>query len=132
MAELESLPDLEIKELEVKEPVVVHEIPDIDEPIPVEEPQVSYPKMIMIKKQLKPLPWHMHEQDFLVHKHAINPSDMDAFDKFIEEHIPKDPNVRNGVLRFIEDVLLKKTSEHESRVFYNDGKNLSFKISFLM
>ncbi len=114
MAELESLPDLEIKELEVKEPVVVHEIPDIDEPIPVEEPQVSYPKMIMIKKQLKPLPWHMHEQDFLVHKHAINPSDMDAFDKFIE------------------DVLLKKTSEHESRVFYNDGKNLSFKISFLM
>lgn len=114
MAELESLPDMDIHVPEVKQ-----------------EPS-NFPKMIMIKKQSKPALWHTPEQDFQIAKHVIDPSDMATFDKFIEENIPKDPNVRSTALKFIENVLLAKTTEHESHVFYNDGKNKSFKISFLL
>lgn len=132
MAEIEALPDLDLQleELEVKaHPVEVHDIPDIDLP-PVEQPQSHLPKVIIIKKQLKPVLWHTPEQDFHIARHEINLTDMDAFDKFIEVNIPQDSTVRLAALKFIEDVWLGKILDHESKVFYNDGKNKSFKISF--
>jgi len=136
MAEMEALPDLDLQleEFEVKvQPVEVHNIPDMDLPsISNEQPVApSYlPKVIMIKKQCKPLQWHEPEQDFHIARHEINLSNMEAFDKFIEANIPQDSTVRLSALKFIEDVWLGKISDHESKVFYNDGKNKSFKISF--
>lgn len=123
-------PKLEVKTLEVKAPVEVHNIPDMDLPS-VEVLQSNFPKMLLIKKQLKPVLWHAPEQDFHIARHEINLSDMDSFDKFIETNIPQDPSVRISALKFIEDVWLAKISEHESRVYYNDGKNKSFRISFV-
>ena len=140
MSELESLPDLdvhfdevpvlEVKTKEVKEEV--HDIPDMDLPSqPTEQPVSNIPKMILIKKQVKPLPWHAPEQDFHISRHEIDPSDLGSLDKFVEAHIPQDPSVKLAALKFIEDVLLEKIQEHESKIFYNDGKNKSFRISFV-
>lgn len=153
MAALDSLPDLEIhdldhEELEVKtlevkvpeekvEKVEIHDIPDMDLPGIGKEPQEQqavpsdFPKTLVVKKQRKALLWHTPEQDFDILRHDINPSKMDAFDTFIEENIPKDPAVRIASLKFIENVLINKSSEHTSKVFYNDGKNKSFIISFV-
>lgn len=130
--------NLEVKKLEVKVPEVeVHNIPDMDLPEinnELQEQSVvppNFPKTLVIKKQRRALLWHMPEQDFDILRHDIHPSQMDAFDAFIEENIPKDPTVRLASLKFIEDVLINKISEHTSKVFYNDGKNKSYIISFI-
>jgi hypothetical protein len=142
MAALDSLPDLDIHEEYLHQPVLevktlevkaeTYNIPDID-PVPQpEQPAVTnYPKTILIKKQAKPLLWHTPEQDFHIVRHQINPVDTDALEAFIEQNIPKDPTVRLQALKFIEDVMWGKTSDHSSKVYYNDGKNKSFMISFL-
>ena len=138
MAALDSLPDLDIPEEDLPQPVLevkVHEvkaetysIPDID---PVPSTVTNYPKTILIKKQAKPAFWYTPEQDFDVIQHQINPADTNALEAFIEQNIPKDPSIRLQALQFIEDVMWNRTTDHSSKVYYNDGKNKSFMISFL-
>ena len=145
MAALDSLPDLdiheedlsqpqpvlEVKTQEVKVPEVkaeTYSIPDIE----IEQPVVTnYPKTISIKKQAKPAFWYTPEQDFHVVRHQINPADTNALEAFIEQNIPKDPSIRLQALQFIEDVMWNRTTDHSSKVYYNDGKNKAFMISFL-
>jgi hypothetical protein len=138
MAALDSLPDLDIPEEYLHQPVLevktlevkaeTYSIPDID---PVSSTVTNYPKTILIKKQAKPAFWYTPEQDFHVIQHQINPADTNALEAFIEQNIPKDPSIRLQALQFIEDVMWNRTTDHSSKVYYNDGKNKSFMISFL-
>jgi hypothetical protein len=144
MAQLEPLPDLEIKfdELnfqmqKLEEKIQLEPLPDQD-PIhqPTNQPHVEQnqlqglPKTLIIKKQCKAVLWHTPEQDFQFTRHEIDFNNMEELDNFLTKNIPKDPSVGIAALKFIEDVLRGKTEETESRVFYNDGKNKSFKIFF--
>ena len=86
--------------------------------------------MIMVKKQKKPLLWHAPDQDFTLERHVIDPDNMESFNAFIDKNIPMDPAVRISALKLIQSVLDGSSSELESKPFYNDGKNLSFRIFF--
>lgn len=134
MTTLDSLPDLDIHDEDSQQNQLVPEVkvPDADPALQTEQSVVTnYPKTILVKKQAKPLLWHAPEQDFHIARHQINPADTNALEAFIEQNIPKDSVVRLQSLKFIEDVMWNRTTEHTSKVFYNDGKNKSFIISFL-
>lgn len=124
MAEMDDLPDLDIQLPEVKNTTT--ELSDTND---------GLPSTIIIKRQRYPVSWTQPEQEYVTTKSHINPDNMIAFDDFLNKNIPNDPDVKPDALKFVENVLLGRTKDRKSKVYYDTlqykGKKCCFVISFL-
>ena len=136
MAEMDDLPDLDIQvpayHLGLAAPPLEVKMNPQSQP---QAQQSSFPVTIVIKRQRHAIPWSQPDQEFVVNKLDIDPDQMEKFDEFLNKNIPNDPEVKPDALKFVENVLLGRTQDRKSKVYYDTvahrGKKLCFVISFL-
>jgi hypothetical protein len=129
MAEIDDLPDLDIQYYEVKNynaNLSTVKPPNVNDELPT---------TIIIKRQRYPVSWSQPEQEYIITKTSVDPDNMGAFDDFLNKNIPNDPDVKPDSLKFVENVLLGRTKDRKSKVYYDapqyKGKKCCFVISFL-
>lgn len=134
MAEMDALPDLDIQLFEVKNTnnnLLTVKSPDTNLPSETDD----LPTTIIIKRQRYPVSWTQPEQEYVISKISIDPDNMGAFDDFLNKNIPNDPDIKPDALKFVENVLLGRTKDRKSKVYYDTlqykGKKCCFVISFL-
>lgn len=121
---LYSTPQISSSELVVPpKPVLVQEQLD----------DIKFPKKILIKRQRALVNWNQPDQEFILVSLDIDPSGMEKLDSFLNTNVPSDPQFKAEAIKFVENVLLGRTSETQKlfNTQTNSPKSPGFLINFI-
>lgn len=77
--------------------------------------EFKFPVSIHMKKQKLLVPWFQPEQTFVTSSMNIDPSNMQLLDDYLNKNLPNDPLYKSQAIKFVENVLLGRTTEtHKS------------------
>ena len=84
---------------------------EVKESKPPTVEDLKFPVSIHMKKQKLLVPWFQPEQSYVTSSMGIDPNNMSKLDDYLNKNLPNDPLYKGEAIKFVENVLLGRTTE---------------------